>query len=421
MKLKFLSIIILFTILNSICYAKIETVLVKLKIFPSNYSIKVDSAAVTPDNYNTYYKTIRLSKAPHKIRISAPGFMNKTIYLDLTKNKKNVIIEEKLEKSESLLSLVKEIKSGIQPKSVEFSPDGKYFLSALLLDKGIEVFSVETLQKIKTIQFPDKIAKMKGFVEIAFVTRLGEIWVSQMTTNMIHVIKQKNFTYLKSFNTKGNWPKVITLTDDEKLAFISNWSTEDISVIDVDKHQCIKKIKMAGIPRGMAVTPDNQYLYVAIFDNGGPVQKINLKNFTLEKTINLPRGAKRHIVLDKRKNVLYISDMSRGSIFVLSLYDDKIIKEIWVDKKINTIKLSSDGKYLFASSRGPNGPDTYLNKGPIFGKVFIINTDNKEIIESIWGRNQPTGLAISPDDKYLAFTDFLDANIEIYQIIKRPY
>jgi len=34
----------------------------------------------------------------------------------------------------------------------------------------------------------------------------------------------------------------------------------------------------------------------------------------------------------------------------------------------------------------------------------------------VWGRNQPTGLAFSADGRYLAFTDFLDNNVELYRV-----
>ena len=108
--------------------------------------------------------------------------------------------------------------------------------------------------------------------------------------------------------------------------------------------------------------------------------------------------------------------MYRGSIYVINPVDDKVIKEIPVDSKLNTAKLTPDGKYLFVSSRGPNNPETYLKKGPKFGKVFIIDTATLEIIEWIWGRNQPTGLDISPDGKYMAFTNFLDNEVEYYRI-----
>jgi sugar lactone lactonase YvrE len=46
----------------------------------------------------------------------------------------------------------------------------------------------------------------------------------------------------------------------------------------------------------------------------------------------------------------------------------------------------------------------------------MLNPQDLTVIDKVWGRNQPTGLAVSPDGKLLAFTDFLDANLELYRI-----
>ena len=103
-----------------------------------------------------------------------------------------------------------------------------------------------------------------------------------------------------------------------------------------------------------------------------------------------------------------------GSVYVISTVDDTLIKEVRIDHKPNTLSLSSDGKYLFISTRGPNNPESYLLKGPRFGKIYVMDTDVLEVIEWIWGQNQPTGLGISPDDSILAFSNFQDHTIEVY-------
>jgi DNA-binding beta-propeller fold protein YncE len=35
-------------------------------------------------------------------------------------------------------------------------------------------------------------------------------------------------------------------------------------------------------------------------------------------------------------------------------------------------------------------------------------------VDWTWGRNQPTGLAVSPDGRSVAFSNFLDDDIEVY-------
>jgi len=388
---------------------------VNLKIFPSEYKITVDGHAAVPQKVNQFLKKITLSYGEHELLLKSDGYKDKKINVMIGKSTSN--LEIKLEKKNSMLEQITVIKTGMHPKSVEFTPDGKYLVSALLEGTGVDIFSAETYKHVKRVEFPEKYAKLRNFVEVVFLPEKNEMWVSQMAANAVHVVDMKDFTYKMTIPTLGVWTKIIAFTNDHKLAFASNWESHDISVIDVEQHKTIRKIKVAGIPRGMAVTQDNKFLYVCIFSSG-EMQKVDLSSMKIVKTLKFPKGAKRHIILDKTRNLFYVSDMYRGSIYVISPADDKVIKEIPVDSKLNTAKLTPDGKYIFVSSRGPNNKESYLLKGPIFGKVFVIDTSNYEIKEWIWGRNQPTGLDISPDGKYMVFTNFLNDEIEVYKINK---
>lgn len=386
---------------------------VTLKIFPEEYTVAIDGVQVKPQKVTQYLKRITVATGEHEFHLSSAGYQDKKVKINI--DNRTSELEIKLEKKDSMIEQIAVFQTGPHPKSVEFTPDGKYFASALLEGTGVDLFSTSTFQKVKTIEIPQQYAKLRNFVEIVFFTDRNEMWVSQMAANAIHVIDMKDYTYKLTIPTKGIWTKIIAMTHDHRLAFASNWESHDISVIDVNQYKVINKIKVAGIPRGMVTTADDKFLYVCIFSSG-EIQKIDISSMKIVKTMKFPKGAKRHILLDKSRNLLYVSDMYRGSIYVINPADDKVIKEIPVDSKLNTAKLTPDGKYLFVSSRGPNNPETYLKKGPKFGKVFIIDTATLEIKEWIWGRNQPTGLDISPDGKYMAFTNFLDNEVEFYRI-----
>ncbi len=410
MKTKTLSLLIALAITGLLYGAQLS---ITLKVFPEDYALTVDGKNINPTKISNYLKKISLDSGKHILKFSRDGYLDKELEVDTYQKVSE--IELKLEKKDSMLEQVTVFKTGPHPKSVEFTPDGKYFASALLEGKGIDLFSTTDFTKVKTIEIPEQYAKLKNFVEIVFFPERKEMWVSQMAANAIHVIDMNDYTYKLTIPTKGIWTKIIAMTHDHKLAFASNSESHDVSVIDVNQYKVINKIKVSGIPRGMVTTADDKYLYVCIFSSG-EIQKIDIASMKIVKTLNFPKGAKRHILLDKTKNLLYVSDMYRGSIYVINPLDDKVLKEIPVDSKLNTIKLSPDSKYLFVSSRGPNNPETYLKKGPKFGKVFVIDTETLEIQEWIWGKNQPTGLDVSPDGKYLAFTNFLDNEIEVYRI-----
>lgn len=108
--------------------------------------------------------------------------------------------------------------------------------------------------------------------------------------------------------------------------------------------------------------------------------------------------------------------MCCSKIEVYDLKERKVQKTIPVFDKPNTIALSPDGKYLYVSCRGPNNPtEGYLKKGLVLGRVYVIDTTTDTVKEFWEAGNQPTGLDISPDNRYLVISDFLDHQIRVYR------
>jgi YVTN family beta-propeller protein len=387
---------------------------VVLKVFPADYTLTANGDKVSASRISEFQKRAYLDTGLNELVFSSEGYHDLKVKADISS--RISMLEYKLERKSSLLEKAGEMQTGLHPKSVEFTPDGKYIASALLEGGGVDLFSVKDMKKVKTIKFPEQYARKRNFVEIVYLPEKKEMWVSQMAANAVHVVDMTDYTYKLTIPTKGVWTKVMAFTPDKKYCFASNWESEDLSIIDTEKHEVIGKIKVSGVPRGMIVTNDGKYLYTCVFENG-QMQKIDIEKRRVVKTLRFKgKGAKRHIVMDREKDIFYITDMYWGTVIVMSAKDDSVIKVIKVDQKLNTCKLTPDKKYLFVSSRGPNNRETYLKKGPKFGKIYVIDTEKLEIVDWVWGKNQPTGLDISPDGKLMAFSNFLDNEIELYRI-----
>lgn len=385
---------------------------IKITIFPVEATIILNGGKYTNKQLK-HKKFYYLANGNYTIFVSDKGYFSKTYNIKI--GRKNKYIEDKLEKKYQGLRLIKEFRVKGQPKSIVWL-DNQRFEVNLLNGHGVALFSMTNTNLIRLVQPPQKYAKAKGFVEGLVDEEQNEIYISQMTKNAWHVFSLDKFEYKKTLSAKGIWTKVIAKND--KYIFLSNWESDAISVFDRFTKKFVKRIKVAGIPRGMGLTPDQKYLYVAIF-SFSMVQKIDLEKMKVVKTITLSdngKGAARHIVRDAKKNIFYISDMSRATIYKLDYTKDKIIDSVKVYSKPNTIVLSRDKSRLFVSSRAPNGPDGYLNKSWTYGQVQVIDTETMDITAWIWGRNQTTGLGISPDGKILVVGNFYDNNIEIYQV-----
>jgi YVTN family beta-propeller protein len=382
------------------------------KLFPQDAKVFLDGRELEVRAKTEETRTFRIPRGYQELVLRAEGYCDKTVRLTVSED---LYLEEKLERSDSRLVLAGETLSGHQPKSVIFTRDGKRLVVPVLGEKGVDIIPFDGLAPKRRITLtpPDK--NNCGYVEPALIRGRNEIWVSQMETGQVHILRGDDPEYLESVSTGGRWPKVITISPDEKTAFVSNWNSLDVSVIDVESRKLLRRIPVSGIPRGMAVTADGKYLYVCIYSTGN-VDKIDLANFKIVKNIAFGRGAARHIVLDDAGGLGYVSDMATGRVTSFTLADEKIQKRVWAGYNLNTLAISSDGRFLFVSSRGINNARTYLTKGPDFGKVTVIEAAQMKVVDWTWGRNQPTGLTLSPDNRYMVFTDFLDANVEVYDI-----
>lgn len=303
--------------------------------------------------------------------------------------------------------------SGIpSPKGAAFSPDGKEIWITSLMNKnrGIVVFDAKTGAHIKDIVLPDG-----GGVEIIFNLSGNKAYVSQMETARVFEIDAKTKEILRIFDTKSSWTKVLAISPKEDFLFASNWSGNNVSIIDLKTGKLIENIPTVKTPRGIYILKDGKTLYVAGFENG-EIEKINLE--TKERKIILKtEGAMRHIVGDEEKGVLYFSDMGKNKIFKVNLQNDKVEEFAKTDNNPNTIALTPDKKVLIVSNRGKNHPSGNYNiPGPEWGSILFFDTSTGKMLDASVAGNQPTALAVSPDGKYFVYSDFLDGNLTLCQL-----
>jgi len=388
-------------------------VLVEIQSFPQNAVLFHRGERVPPFQRLADSTLYTLPEGEQRLTLSAYGYQPSSF--TLTISRAGQVHRTRLFPQGSPLTFLGEVKTGSQPKSVRFTPDGRHLIVTLLNDTHCEVFQVRPLQRVAKLEFLG-FGQQRGFVESWILPKRNELWISQMTTSQVHVFRLDDFTYRESFSTKGLWPKVILVDRNEKWGYVSNWSSNNVSVIDVEKRQVIRLIPTPGTPRGLALSPDERVLYVANFEQAS-VQRYSLPNFEELPAIRVGSfGAMRHLVVQGHH--LYASDMATGRVYRFNALRGEFEAELPLGLNLNTIDVAQNSSLLFASSRGRNNPESYLLVGPEYGKVFVVDANRFTLMGWVWGRNQPTGLSVSPDCRLVAFTDFLSDNLELFAINK---
>ncbi|MRR13378.1 YncE family protein, partial [bacterium] len=296
------------------------------------------------------------------------------------------------------------------PKGVSVTHDGSEAWTSILNGPpSIQIFNPRTGALLGGVDIGEH-----GAVEVIFNTAGTLAYTSQMETAKCFEIDVKTRQVVREFDTGSAWTKWVELSPDEKTLYASNWSGDDVSVIDLATGALVKRIGVSNTPRGMYATDDGKYLYVAGFDSGD-LERIDLATGAVTALFT-DGGALRHIVADEKTQRLFISDMSKNLVWVHDIKTGTTAKFVDVDEKPNTIDLTPDGKMLFVSCRGANNPKSYYIPGPEWGSILVFDAGSGRPLDALIAGNQPTALDVSDDGKLLIFSDFLDNRLRVYEI-----
>jgi YVTN family beta-propeller protein len=171
--------------------------------------------------------------------------------------------------------------------------------------------------------------------------------------------------------------------------YITNFSSEDVHVIDLNREETIAKIKTGSGPTAMAVSPQLDKVYVANFWSG-TVSVINTASNEISDTIQIPCDCAKSdpfgLALTHDGAKLYVSNLSDGSIRVVDTVTLTVTGKITgaYDWALRYMAISPDGEYLWAAGTGE-------------GRLTVIRTSDDQVVTRIEGIAAARHLAFTPD------------------------
>ena len=390
----------MFGLLASAGFAQ-DRVAVTFKVFPQEYEVFFSgdrlSYSAREDGLRTYF----LPPGPGRVTVAANGSSPVGIGLDVKAGMPWV--QMKLEPRLTALSFVTEASTGKLPRSVAFSADGTKLFVALQGESGIDVYDVPSLKKSQRLV--PKEGASGGFTDVLAFG--AQIWAIQ-NDGRVHTFDAKTLAYGESHDVTGGGNAFFTDLGGGKLA-IANWDSGQLMAFDPATSKPIASVVLGGSLRGFGARGGTGF--ASLFDRG-QVAVVDGATWKVKALWNVGKAPRPVAVLGTN---LFVGDMGSAQVNVIDTTSGKVIKTIAVASNPQAMAVSVDQTLVAVASRGRNNPNDYQLPGPDFGKVTVLNTRG-EVVASVWGRNQPLGVAFSPDGRFLAFTDFLDANVELYRL-----
>lgn len=315
----------------------------------------------------------------------------------------------------------------LSPKSVAFDGD-KLYINAL--ERGATlVYDTASWTKIKTIEHT------KGGVigKPVEITKTGKyLWIPyyRLSTDNSGVLESKlamvdKTSYESTWLDVGNVPKMVQAYGENTVA-VSNWGDNTVSLLIKDGLSPAPKrfdvtIERAYTPvagtnrdracgyclRGLAFTPDGQFLLVGRMGGGG-IAVVKMADKSYIGTITQVPLTPRHLTTSPDGKYLWIStshsqQVGRMDMDIMMLAIEKLSNKVAINATdmpwrltamgggVRTIASSKDGKWVYAAVHGKS-------------EVAVINADTLAIEQRIAVASFPVGLSVSDDDKWIAVT-----------------
>jgi YVTN family beta-propeller protein len=276
--------------------------------------------------------------------------------------------------AESRMKLVKTFTGSLSPKSVTASQTGFVSAHNMMYTHSVSIFDSQSLELVKTVK--DSVdfktlgilkfsGKHKGApVEGAYSSDGKYLYFTNYAmygagfTKEGHDVCSPASGYDKSYLSRidletfeidaiypvGAVPKVVKVTPDNKYVLVSNWCSYTVSVISVEKEKVVKTIKIGRYPRGIAISADSTYAYVAEM-GGANIHRIDLSDFSKSM---IPIGSNpRAVELSPDNKILYATLNISGKVIAWDLESNSAIKSVATGSAARSLALNEDGSALF--------------------------------------------------------------------------
>ena len=276
--------------------------------------------------------------------------------------------------TESKMKLIKTFTGSLTPKSVAASQTGLVSAHNMMYSHSVSIFDSQSLELVKSVKdsVDFEVLGISGFsgvhkgspVEGAYSPDGKYLYFTN------YAMYGKGFTkvgtdkcspadgYDKSYLSRldletleidaaypvGSVPKVVKVTPNNKYILVSNWCSYTVSVISVEKEKVVKTIKIGRYPRGITISADSTYAFVAEM-GGSNIHRIDLRDF--RKSL-IPVGVNpRAVELSPDNKTLYATLNVSGRVIAWDLEANEAIKSVKTGATARSLAISGDGSALF--------------------------------------------------------------------------
>ncbi len=179
----------------------------------------------------------------------------------------------------------------------------------------------------------------------------------------------------------GAVPKYIAISEDQQTLIVSNWTSSDISIVDLSTEKVKKTVSIGAHPRGIDITADSKTAYVTVMGST-KIAEVDLNSYEVNYIRDVGRSP-RHLVLSNHDSLLYVSLNSSNKILQYNRHNQSK-KYCKTASGPRSMVVSPSGNYLYCVN--------YFDHS--FSKI---DAKKMEIMETVETSEKPIGICANWD------------------------
>ncbi len=201
----------------------------------------------------------------------------------------------------------------------------------------------------------------------------------------------------------GNSPQGVAITPSGAYAYVTNYSSGTVSVIQTSNNTILATISVGSGPDGVAINAAGTYAYV-VNQGSGTVSVIQISNNTVVATVPVgssPSG----VAITPNGAYAYVSNAASGTVSVIQTNNNTVVATV----NVGGVGYSPEGIVI-----SPNGAYAYVatNTG---NTIAVIQTATNTVAQTIVDFGAPYGVAINPTGTLLYVTNSNNNTVSVYQ------
>ncbi len=252
------------------------------------------------------------------------------------------------------LKVVGDIQVGYRVHGAAVEADGRRLFTTIESEKTLKVIDTRTdriLDTIKLTERPNQCAVTPNGKFIGVPIRGGD------SVDIVDIAQKK---VVKNLPVK--LPHNCYNAQNNNHIFVTSMGDHKVNLIDLKTMSTIAEIPVGGVPRPLAVTPDEKTMYVALSDLHGfvivdiprrrVVQKVELPRPPAGAQPLVPHTLTHGLELTPDGKELWVTSMVGDGVYVYDLATKKFSHKIATGKAPDWLTFSPDGKYCCVSNAG---------------------------------------------------------------------